>query len=60
MARKKGQTKLRPRKPARVRKRKKARGTSHPELIGLSLVALGLFLTVVLFLGWDGGLVGEK
>nr|MBA2537986.1 DNA translocase FtsK [Actinomycetota bacterium] len=60
MARKKGQTKLRPRKPARIRKRKKTRGSSHPELIGLSLVALGLFLTVVLFLGWDGGLVGEK
>jgi S-DNA-T family DNA segregation ATPase FtsK/SpoIIIE len=60
MARKKGQTKLRPRKPARIRKRKKARGSSHPELIGLGLVAVGLFLTVVLFLGWDGGVVGEK
>ena len=32
----------------------------HPELIGLGLTALGLFLAVVLWLGWDGGVVGEK
>ena len=37
-----------------------ARGTAHPELIGLGLVALGLFLAVVLWLGWDGGAVGSR
>jgi DNA segregation ATPase FtsK/SpoIIIE, S-DNA-T family len=63
MARKKGKTKVRPRSPARIRKRKRARGgrgSAHPELIGLALFALGLFLAAVLLLGWDGGVVGEK
>jgi DNA segregation ATPase FtsK/SpoIIIE, S-DNA-T family len=60
MARKKGQTKLRPRTPARIRKKKRGRRAAHPELIGLALFALGLFLVAVLFLGWDGGVVGEN
>jgi S-DNA-T family DNA segregation ATPase FtsK/SpoIIIE len=48
-----------PRSPARVRKRaKKARGHHHPELWGLGLVAAGLVLATVLWLGWDGGPVG--
>jgi S-DNA-T family DNA segregation ATPase FtsK/SpoIIIE len=48
-----------PRTPARIRKRaKKARGHHHPELWGLGLVAVGLVLAVVLWLGWDGGPVG--
>jgi DNA segregation ATPase FtsK/SpoIIIE, S-DNA-T family len=55
---------LRPRTPARVKKRSKrrraARAHHHPELIGLVLAALGLFLASLLYLGWDGGLVGEK
>jgi S-DNA-T family DNA segregation ATPase FtsK/SpoIIIE len=32
---------------------------THPELWGLGLVAVGLFLAVVLWLDWDGGVVGE-
>ena len=31
----------------------------HPELIGLGLLAVGLFLAVVLWLSWDGGIVGR-
>jgi S-DNA-T family DNA segregation ATPase FtsK/SpoIIIE len=49
-----------PRSPARVRKRaKKTRGHHHPELWGLGLVATGLVLATVLWLGWDGGPVGS-
>ena len=52
---------LKPRAPARVRKKKRAakrRGHQHPELIGLVLAALGLFLASVLSLGWSGGFAG--
>jgi S-DNA-T family DNA segregation ATPase FtsK/SpoIIIE len=54
---------LRPKLPARVKKRrtkraKRARGRAHPELIGLGLVALGIFLGSVVYLGWNGGYVG--
>ena len=61
MARKKRKIKLRPKTPKRVKTRKKARrerGHHHPELIGLGLAALGIFLASVLYLGWDGGIVG--
>jgi len=49
-----------PRSPARVRqkKQKKTRGHHHPELWGLGLVAVGLVLATVLWLGFDGGPVG--
>jgi DNA segregation ATPase FtsK/SpoIIIE, S-DNA-T family len=51
---------LRPRTPSRVKKRRRAtRGHHHPELWGLGLVAFGLFLGVVLYGGWDGGIVGQ-
>ncbi len=33
---------------------------ASPELYGLGLVALGTFLGVVLYGGWDGGIVGGK
>jgi S-DNA-T family DNA segregation ATPase FtsK/SpoIIIE len=62
MARRKRPSVVRPRSPARVRKRKRARrtrGHHHPELIGLGLVALGVFLASILWLGWDGGVVGR-
>src|SRR6476659_600594 len=54
---------LKPRAPSRVRKskrskRKTTRGHQHPELIGLGLVAFGLFLASVLWAGWNGGYVG--
>src|SRR5438128_7537399 len=63
MARKKKRTlKLRPKAPARVRKKKRAARSHgrHPELWGLGLVALGAFLGVVLYGGWNGGLAGGK
>jgi S-DNA-T family DNA segregation ATPase FtsK/SpoIIIE len=64
MARKKRPTKLRPRSPARIRKRKRAkkerpRGHHHPELVGLGMAALGVFVGFVLYGGWDGGYVGR-
>jgi DNA segregation ATPase FtsK/SpoIIIE, S-DNA-T family len=55
---------LRPKSPARVRKRKHARRRSsqqqHHELLGLALVFVGAFLAIPLWLGWDGGIVGAK
>ena len=63
MARKKRRSKLRPQAPARVKKAKRrrggARGHQHPELIGLGLVVLGLFAGSLLYLGWEGGFVGD-
>jgi S-DNA-T family DNA segregation ATPase FtsK/SpoIIIE len=61
MARKKRPSKLRPKAPSRVKKQKqkrRPRGHQHPELIGLGLVALGLFLATLFYLGWEGGVVG--
>jgi S-DNA-T family DNA segregation ATPase FtsK/SpoIIIE len=54
---------MRPKSPARVRKKKQTRRRSshqHPELVGLALVFLGAFVAIPLWLGWDGGIVGEK
>ncbi len=60
MARKKRRPKLRPKTPSRVKKRKPgAKGHQHPELIGLGLVVLGLFAGSLLYLGWEGGFVGD-
>ena len=53
---------LRPRVPARVKKRTaKRRTSSHQqnELLGLGLAALGLVLATILYLGFDGGAVGS-
>ena len=62
MPRQKRKRKLRPKTPSRVKKRtKKAAGPrslQHPELWGLGLVALGLFLGSVIYAGWNGGYVG--
>jgi S-DNA-T family DNA segregation ATPase FtsK/SpoIIIE len=62
MARKKRPSKVRPRSPARVRrktrKRRAAAAHQHPELIGLGVVAFGLFMGSVLYAGWNGGYVG--
>ena len=65
MAARKKKRPLRPRTPSRVKKRttkkKHARAAhEHPELIGLVLAAFGLFLASLLYLGWEGGVVGEK
>jgi DNA segregation ATPase FtsK/SpoIIIE, S-DNA-T family len=63
MARRRKRRTLKPRVPSRVKRRKrakkaKARGHQHPELIGLGLVALGVFLGLVVWAGWNGGYVG--
>jgi DNA segregation ATPase FtsK/SpoIIIE, S-DNA-T family len=63
MAKRRKRRTLRPRTPSRVKRRKPARsapkrGHQHPELTGLGLVAVGIFLSVVVYLGWDGGQVG--
>jgi S-DNA-T family DNA segregation ATPase FtsK/SpoIIIE len=62
MARRRKKRTLRPRLPARIRKKGrkgKPRGHQHPELVGLGLIALGVFLASVLYLGWNGGTVGD-
>jgi DNA segregation ATPase FtsK/SpoIIIE, S-DNA-T family len=61
MARKKAPSKVRPKTPARVKKQRRGgRGDAYPELVGLGLIAVGLFLAAVLLLGWDGGVVGAN
>ena len=57
--------KTRKRKPPARARRSGLRGAlpvleqHHVDLIGLGLVAAGVFLTFPLYLGWDGGTVGE-
>jgi S-DNA-T family DNA segregation ATPase FtsK/SpoIIIE len=62
MSKRRKKRSLRPRIPSRVKKRTaKKRGPRshhHHELWGLALVALGLFLATLFWLGWDGGVVG--
>jgi S-DNA-T family DNA segregation ATPase FtsK/SpoIIIE len=65
MAPKKRPKHLRPKSPARVRKTKRlrkkgGRSQHHSELVGLALVFLGVFFAIPLWLGWDGGYVGDK
>jgi len=64
MARKKRPHKTSPKTPSRVRKRrvKTRRGKSskghahhHPELVGLGLSGLGVFLAAILWFGFNGG-----
>src|ERR1700759_2159533 len=65
MARTKRPHKTSPKTPSRVKKRRatKRRTTGqahqHPELIGLGLVALGIFLAAVLWFGFSGGPVAH-
>jgi S-DNA-T family DNA segregation ATPase FtsK/SpoIIIE len=62
MARRRKKRALKPRTPSRVRRKKRAkrtRGHQHPELVGLILVALGIFLATVVYLGWSGGFFGS-
>jgi S-DNA-T family DNA segregation ATPase FtsK/SpoIIIE len=63
MARRRKKRTLRPRVPSRVKRRKrgakKAEGYQHPELVGLGLVALGVFLGFVVWADWNGGYVGR-
>ncbi len=65
MPRKKRVHKASPKTPARIRKRRgKGKGRSraahhHPELIGLSLAGIGVFLAAVLWFGFSGGPVAD-
>jgi DNA segregation ATPase FtsK/SpoIIIE, S-DNA-T family len=60
MARRKRKRPLRPRVPARVKKRtKRARSQHQGELVGLAALALGLVLSAILYLGLDGGSAGS-
>src|SRR3954451_15804311 len=59
MAKRRKKRPLRPRVPSRVKKRtRKVRSEQHHELIGLGLLAHGVFLASILYLGWSGGMVG--
>jgi DNA segregation ATPase FtsK/SpoIIIE, S-DNA-T family len=62
MARRRQKRTLRPRLPSRVKKRTrkggKVKSEQHLELSGLGLLALGVFLASILYLGWSGGMVG--
>ncbi len=59
MVRKKRPHKTSPKTPSRVKKRRgkttKSRSHHHPELLGLGLVGLGVFLAAVLWFGFNGG-----
>ena len=64
MARKKRPARPRPKTPSRVKKRTRRKAAAapahqHPELIGLGLLAFGLFMATVLYVGWNGGYVGK-
>jgi DNA segregation ATPase FtsK/SpoIIIE, S-DNA-T family len=61
MPRRRRKSKLRPKLPSRVRKKRasRPRGRQHPELWGLACIALGVFLGSVLYAGWNGGYVGR-
>jgi DNA segregation ATPase FtsK/SpoIIIE, S-DNA-T family len=61
MAKRRAKRTLRPRTPSRVRKKKRTsrqRSHHHPELVGLGLTAIGLFLSTLVYLGWEGGRAG--
>jgi DNA segregation ATPase FtsK/SpoIIIE, S-DNA-T family len=61
MAKRRKKRVLRPRTPSRVKRRKRAarqRSHHHPELIGLGLTAVGLFLSTLVYLEWEGGRTG--
>src|SRR6266480_2526384 len=61
MAKRRKKRPLRPRVPSRVKKRTRkggVRSAQHHELVGLGLLALGIFLASILYLGWSGGMVG--
>jgi S-DNA-T family DNA segregation ATPase FtsK/SpoIIIE len=65
MARRRKKRTLKSRVPARVKKRtaakkpKRSRG-QHAELAGLALLAAGVFLSTLLYFGWQGGYVGSR
>jgi DNA segregation ATPase FtsK/SpoIIIE, S-DNA-T family len=63
MARRKRPHRVSPKTPSRVKKRRGAKTRSyahhHPELVGLGLAGLGVFLAAVLWFGFNGGPVAH-
>jgi S-DNA-T family DNA segregation ATPase FtsK/SpoIIIE len=62
MPRKKRVHRVSPKTPARVKKRRGKAARSHhlrPELVGLGIAALGVFLAAVLWFGFSGGPVAH-
>src|SRR5436190_3669847 len=62
MAKRRKKRPLRPRVPSRVKKRTRkggVRSAQYHELVGLGLLALGIFLSSILYLGWSGGMAGS-
>jgi DNA segregation ATPase FtsK/SpoIIIE, S-DNA-T family len=64
MARRKRPRKTSPKTPSRVKKRRAAKrlrshAQDHPELVGLGLAGLGIFLAAVLWFGFSGGPVAH-
>ena len=64
MARKKRPHKTSPKTPSRTKRRRgkkasRARAVHRAELTGLGLIAVGVFLAAVLWLGFSGGPVGD-
>jgi S-DNA-T family DNA segregation ATPase FtsK/SpoIIIE len=65
MARRRKKRTLKSRVPARVKKRTRAKKPrrsrgQHAELAGLGLLAAGIFLSTLLYFGWQGGYVGGR
>ena len=63
MARKRRVHKVSPKTPSRVKKRTRRRSRTrshhHPELVGLALVGLGVFLAAILWFGFSGGPISD-
>jgi S-DNA-T family DNA segregation ATPase FtsK/SpoIIIE len=63
MPRKKRVHKTSPKTPSRIKKRRgttrRTRSHHHPELVGLGLAAIGVFLAAVLWFGFSGGPVAH-
>jgi S-DNA-T family DNA segregation ATPase FtsK/SpoIIIE len=63
MVRKKRPHKTSPKTPSRVKKRrakpKQGKAHHHPELVGLGLAGLGVFLAAILWFGFNGGPVNH-
>ena len=59
-ARRPRKTPLRSTTPQRKRTPSRNSFQHRPDLIGASLIALGMFLGFVEYMGWDGGVIGAK